>query len=168
MVRERISFSVSMSFLDILMSYPFGAGLASAFGTSIPYFLEGTPGLHSQIGLESEYARLLLEEGVLGLATWVSLAVYSSFRRQSVHDLSPTASAYLRALLLLSWLTGALGTGALSSVPGSLLIFVAVGIRLAESPPAHAPSPLGFVAPRRAFPPRAKTVRPLAVARTSR
>lgn len=38
-VRSRISMSVNMSFFEILNAYPLGAGLASGFGTSVPYFL---------------------------------------------------------------------------------------------------------------------------------
>src|SRR5207237_5308190 len=76
-VRERVSGSLQLSFLSALGRYPLGAGLGSAAGTSIPYFLldRALP----QIGLENEYARIALEQTLLGLALWVGFIVWTLF-----------------------------------------------------------------------------------------
>jgi hypothetical protein len=168
MVRERIGMSVSMSFFDILAIYPFGAGLASAFGTNIPYFLQDTPGIHAQIGLESEYGRILLEQGLVGVVLWACFALFTTFRRQQIQDVSPTARAYMQAIVGLTWASGLLGTGLLSAVPSAVLVVVAAGIRLATPVATTAPQTLRFVAPRRAVARNVARVGSLAAGRTSR
>src|SRR5262249_703196 len=71
-VQKRVSGSVNVGLVDILGEYPLGRGLGSAVGTSIPYFLmnEAKP----QVGMESEYARIAVEQGLLGLVLWMSFA----------------------------------------------------------------------------------------------
>jgi hypothetical protein len=141
LVRDRIGLSVSLSFFDVLGQYPFGVGLASAFGTSIPYFLQDTPGIRGQIGIENEYGRIVLEEGIAGLALWVSFIVYSTIKRREVLEVAPTADAYIQAIVALTWLIAVLGCGTLYSVPTTVMVFIGLGIRLATAP-ARAPGTL--------------------------
>src|SRR5262249_46265810 len=75
---ERIEWSVNRGLLDVIADAPLGHGLASAGGTSIPYFLaeDALP----QEGLESEVSRLALELGIVGLAAW-SLFAFTTLVR---------------------------------------------------------------------------------------
>ena len=52
------------------MDYPFGAGMGSAVGTSIPYFLADVA--PEQIGLENEFSRILVDQGWFGLGGWLA------------------------------------------------------------------------------------------------
>ncbi len=130
MVQRRFNQSMSLSFFGVLTTYPVGAGLASAFGTSIPYFLASTDGVRDQIGLENEYARLLLEEGLVGLGLWLWFIAVSTFRRRRPAEASPSAAAYMLAFTVISWGTGLTGTGLLSSVPTTPMLFLMIGMRL--------------------------------------
>ena len=71
MVADRVGSSVNVSLLEAMADAPLGYGLGMAFGTSIPYFLADVA--KPQLGMESEYARIAVEEGVLGLVLWVTL-----------------------------------------------------------------------------------------------
>ncbi len=159
LVRHRLGTSMNLSFFDILLAYPVGAGLASAFGTSIPYFLANDPGIHSQIGMETEYSRLVLEEGIIGLLLWLALALISSLRAGQTRAMSPAAGSYLRALIGITWLVGLLGAGLLSAVPSAALLLTAMGLRIAEpdalgrSPKSRTSRPI--LRDRLARPPRA-------------
>jgi len=125
-VGERISGSVNRSFGEILMNYPMGNGLGGG-GTSIPYFLQGE--VRNPIGLENEYARILCEQGVIGLAIWLGfLAWYvSRFKTASAAGTWMTARRMAWVLCLLEFGTGWIGTGLLTSVPASAMLMLAMG-----------------------------------------
>ena len=73
-VSERIRASANESFFELMVQYPAGAGMGSAFGTSIPYFLaDPTP---TAIGLENEYSRILVDQGLVGLGLWLAFLVW--------------------------------------------------------------------------------------------
>ena len=70
-VSQRIAGSANEGFLELLIHYPFGAGMGSAVGTSIPFFLAHLA--PEQIGLENEYSRILVDQGWFGLGGWLAL-----------------------------------------------------------------------------------------------
>jgi hypothetical protein len=167
MIRSRISMSVNMSFFEILSAYPLGAGLASAAGTSIPYFLLGSD-MRGQIGLESEYAHVLVEQGLIGLALWISFIVYSTLRGNRARECSPTSNAYMQSLVAVAWATGLIGVGLLSSIPGTALLLAAMGLGLASPVKIQAKRALDRAGPS-TRPSRTSTGRgALAVQRASR
>src|SRR5260370_17001383 len=79
MVSERIAGSVNMGFFEAAATYPFGNGLGGG-GTSIPYFLQNR--IEKPVIIENEYARILLEQGLVGLALWVAFIVWELIRPQ--------------------------------------------------------------------------------------
>lgn len=124
-VQERISWSVNMNFVEIAKQYPFGNGLGGG-GTSIPYFLQDR--IINPIGMENEYARIMLEQGLVGLFIWVLFIVWLLSRR----DRDPYDSWYLgRRLAYVScfvfFVSALIGTGLLTSIPQSSLFFLLVG-----------------------------------------
>jgi hypothetical protein len=138
-VAERFSSSVNASLVDLLADYPLGAGLGSASGTSIPYFLQHLMG--EQIGLENEYARIAMELSPVGLFIWVGFIVWAITRRQPPFSRDWVLGAnIMRAFVLVSWATAFIGTGMLTSIPGTALLLLQMGIlgqsRLPQPRPA--------------------------------
>ena len=137
-VVERISWSVNMNFFEIAAEYPFGNGLGGG-GTSIPYFLRGR--IVNPVMMENEYARIMLEQGIMGLLIWIMFIIWLLIRR----SVDRSDSWYLgRRLAWVScavfFATGMIGTGLLTSVPHScflLLLAGWVGARQPRSEPAQ-------------------------------
>jgi len=125
MVSERIAGSVNMNFFEAAATYPFGNGLGGG-GTSIPYFLQNR--IEKPVIIENEYARVLLELGLVGLALWVAFIVWLLIRPQ------PARSDPWFVGRRLAWVTcaayfatGLIGTGLLTSIPQTCLLFLSMG-----------------------------------------
>ena len=114
-----------MGFFELAATYPFGNGLGGG-GTSIPYFLRDR--IEKPIGMENEYARIMLEQGVLGLALWLAFITWL-LTRPGLAKSDPwfygnrlawvTCAAYFG--------TGLIGTGLLTSIPQTCLLLLNVG-----------------------------------------
>src|SRR5262249_45669469 len=74
----RIQGSAHMGFMELMVTYPIGNGMGAG-GTSIPFFLVDL--LHNPVGLENEYCRLMLEQGIPGLVLWLAFIVWVVQRR---------------------------------------------------------------------------------------
>lgn len=125
-VSERVSWSVNDSFTQLMAEYPLGNGLGGG-GTSMPYFLASEVSPPSYY-IENEYARIVLEQGVLGLCLWAGFIVWL-FTRRNVRRTDP-----LYVGRRLTWVacaaffaTGMIGKGLLTSIPGTALILLGAG-----------------------------------------
>jgi len=97
-----------------------------AGGTSIPYFLSGR--IENPVGMENEYARIMLEQGLIGLGLWIIFIAWVLTRRGGGAS-DPwflgrrlawtTCAAYFA--------TGLIGTGLLTSLPQTCLFLLTVG-----------------------------------------
>jgi hypothetical protein len=122
---ERWTGSVNEGFFDLVGEFPLGKGLASG-GTSVPYFLRGSwqPGTV----MENEYARMVLEQGLPGLALWLLFIAWVLSRAPG-----RVKSSWLlgRRLMWVGCATvffsGLLGMGMLSSVPQTTLMLLTIG-----------------------------------------
>jgi hypothetical protein len=124
-VQDRVAGSVNRTFWEVLIEYPMGNGLGGG-GTSIPYFLASQ--VNRPVEVENEYARILLEEGVVGLVLWIGFIVWFVFNRSAfVKDEWLTGRRMAWYLCLLIFLIGAIGIGMLSSVPNSFLFLLFIG-----------------------------------------
>jgi len=124
-VQERVAGSVNRTFWEVLVEYPMGNGLGGG-GTSIPYFLASQ--VNRPIEVENEYARIVLEQGLVGLVLWVGFIVWFFFNRSAfVKDEWLTGRRMAWYLCLLSFLIGAIGIGMLSSIPNSFMFLLFVG-----------------------------------------
>ena len=125
-VAARVGSSVNVSLLEAMAEAPLGYGLGMGFGTSIPYFLADSA--KAQIGMESEYARIAIEEGVLGVVLWLGLVLWSMsklpFGRRNAGDMVGPAMWIFCAG---SWFSGLIGAGVLSSVPTTVLLLSQMG-----------------------------------------
>jgi hypothetical protein len=137
LVTDRFQGSVNLWTLELLFSYPLGAGLGSAFGTSIPSYLQHLA--PEQIGAENEYARIGVEQGLVGLFLWLAFLFWFFGRRPR----APVPSWELGGNLmygctLLTWGTGLIGCGVLTAIPGTSLLLFTMGV-LARDYPVRAP-----------------------------
>jgi hypothetical protein len=124
-IAERMSWSVNMSFVEAAIKYPFGNGLGGG-GTSIPYFL--TDRIQNPVGIENEYARIMLEQGLIGLSLWVAFITWVLLRKSDNHS-DPWFLGRRLAWVMCAVTFGyaVLGTGLLTSVPHSCLILLMTG-----------------------------------------
>ncbi len=157
---ERIAGSVNRSFWEILAEYPMGNGLGGG-GTSIPYFLEGQ--VRNPIGMENEYARILAEQGIIGLLLWLGFLVWF-FQRTKI-AFAKGAWAIPRKLLwchvMIGFGSAWIGTGLLTSIPATVMLMIAVGF---ASTPPEAPR-VNTVADRRGWKLQRRPGTPVAVLR---
>lgn len=124
-VEERISGSVNRTFWEILEEYPMGNGLGGG-GTSVPYFLASE--VRNPIWVESEYCRIILEQGVIGFLLWIGfIGWFITNRSGFVKDEWLTGRRMAWYLCLFSFLTGAIGVGLLSAIPNTFLFLLCIG-----------------------------------------
>jgi hypothetical protein len=124
-VKERVSKSMNSSFLEFALQYPLGNGLGGG-GTSLPYFLESQ--LRNPVATENEYGRIMLEEGLPGLALWLSF-IFWTLTRPLPRDTDPwyLGKWLARVTLVYCFMTAITGTGLLTSIPATALILVLAG-----------------------------------------
>jgi hypothetical protein len=127
-VTERVQASANESFFQLMVDYPVGAGMGSSVGTSIPYFLaDRAP---PAIGLENEFSRILVDQGLVGLFLWLVFLVWLTCRPPPSRLDVPWGLAviFMYGLVFANWATSFMGTGTLSSIPGSVLLLTQMGI----------------------------------------
>jgi hypothetical protein len=125
-VNDRIAGSLNRSFFEILTEYPLGNGLGGG-GTSIPYFLEGQ--VKNPIGLEDEYARILCEQGIIGLLLWICFLGWFFFRLPVAFAKGRWSNSRRGAwcYAAICMLTAFAGVGLLTAIPQSALLLLGVG-----------------------------------------
>jgi len=125
-VQERISGSVNRGFFEILLEYPMGNGLGGG-GTSIPYFLASQ--VRNPIGLESEYALILCEQGIIGLGLWAGFIFWFLCRFKKVFAQGPwsTGRRLIWCLSVFALGSGLLGMGLLTAVPHTAILLLGIG-----------------------------------------
>jgi hypothetical protein len=125
-VGERVAGSVNDGFLELAVEYPMGNGLGGG-GTSIPYFLQGR--VRPPIAyMENEYARIVLEQGVLGLCLWAGFIIWVFTRRTTRRgDAWFLGRRLLWVACAAFFMTGMIGTGLLTSIPGTALMLLSIG-----------------------------------------
>ncbi len=151
-VGDRISGSVNRGFFEILIEYPMGNGLGGG-GTNMPAFLEGQ--VRNPIGLENEYARILCEQGIIGLGLWVAFLVWflSRFKRVFAKGPWATCRRLVWCMSVFGLGAGAIGLGMLTAVPSTAILLLGIGwTATAMREESHETKPTG-IAPVR-FQPR--------------
>jgi uncharacterized membrane protein YiaA len=125
-VAERIAGSVNRSFFEILTEYPMGNGLGGG-GTSLPYFLQSD--VKNPIGMENEYARILCEQGVIGLLLWLGFVTWFFFHIPVAFRAGPWAATrrLVWCMAAIGLGTAWIGTGLLASIPGTVLLVMGMG-----------------------------------------
>ncbi len=124
-VEDRIAGSVNGTFLEVVSDYPLGNGLGGG-GTSIPYFMQDL--VKDPTRLENEYARIVMEQGIPGLALWLAFLTWLFSRNTTA------AGDAWHLGRRLAWFAcgsafanGVLGVGLLTSIPASCFLLMSAG-----------------------------------------
>ena len=127
-VSQRIAGSANLGLLELLIRYPLGAGLGSAAGTSIPFFLRHLA--PEPIGAENEYCRILIDQGWFGLAGWLAFVGWLYARPPPARPPAPwrLGVLFMYCLSLALWMTAFIGTGLLASVPATFMLLTQMGV----------------------------------------
>ena len=124
-VQTRFQSSVNSTLFDAMVDYPFGVGLGGG-GTSMPYFLMDR--LNMPVAIESEWGRIELETGLLGLAAWIGFLLWI-FTRPQAHRGDPAFLswwlAWFAAVSLFAF--GFIGIGLFTSIPSTAILLMLVG-----------------------------------------
>jgi len=125
LVRNRVSSSVNVSFIEMAGEYPLGNGLGGG-GSSIPYFLASR--VKAEVALENEYGLIMLEEGLPGLALWLAFIFWLLARPAPLRsDPWYTGRWLARTFCALAFATAPLGNGMLSAVPQTAILMLYAG-----------------------------------------
>jgi len=124
-VESRFEASVNTTLLDAMIDYPFGVGLGGG-GTSMPFFLIDR--VNMPVAVESEWGRIELETGLLGLAAWSGFLLWVFTRRQASRG-DPAflgfRLAWYGCLVFMGF--GFIGTGLFTSIPCTAIILMLLG-----------------------------------------
>ena len=125
-VVDRVAGSVNRGFWEILIEYPMGNGLGGG-GSSMPYFLQGQ--VRNPIGMENEYARILSEQGVIGLMLWLGFVAWFFSRGPIAFAKGEWSNSRRLAwcLAAVGFGTAWIGTGLLTSIPGTVNLLLSAG-----------------------------------------
>lgn len=117
-VEKRFYSSVNNRLIELLLNYPMGNGLGGG-GTSIPYFLQSRlNGTANPEGLENEYSRIFLEEGIIGILLWFIFIIWLLTRGEPHKRDDWFIGRRLAWVACFSYYAfGMIGTGMLTSVP---------------------------------------------------
>lgn len=130
MVNDRISQGVHLGLFELLLEFPIGNGLGGG-GTSIPYFLQGL--VFNQVGVENEYCRILLEQGIPGLLIFLLFVLWFLTRVLDPLEVCFPTRRLLWYSAAITLGTSFIGIGLMTSIPGSSLTFLAIGFASASA-----------------------------------
>jgi hypothetical protein len=124
-LKTRVSSSVNEGMLKLAAEYPMGNGLGGG-GTSMPYFLESQ--VRHPVVIENEYGRIMLEQGLPGLALWVWFMLWTLTRPLPRQSENWYLGRWLaRVTLGVTFAFATTGTGLLTSIPGTALVLFYAG-----------------------------------------
>jgi hypothetical protein len=110
--------------------------------------------------MENEYARILAEQGILGLMLWLGFLSWFFYRGLLAFRAGPFATTRRLnwCLIAIGFGTAWIGTGLLTSIPGTALFLLGAG--WVVMPPEKSPAPASPDRWRRPLEPRRKVYIP--------
>jgi hypothetical protein len=147
-VEDRIAGSVNRGFFEILLEYPMGNGLGGG-GTSLPYFLASQ--VRNPIGMENEYARILCEQGIVGLLLWIGFIGWFLCRAPMAFQPSEWRNSRRIVWCFLAFTLGTMwaGVGFFTSIPQTVIQLLGMGWTANPPVPEDRPRLTLRPAPRR-------------------
>lgn len=124
MLVDRFGISVNKSFFEVILDFPMGNGIGGG-GTSLPYF--AAQYLTNATIVENEYARIILEQGVVGFMIMTAFIISVLFKKISKSDPDYMAKSLLWFKNVSSWITAMIGIGMMTTVPGTALLLLSMG-----------------------------------------
>jgi hypothetical protein len=135
MVSERVSGSINMDFFELMTTYPFGNGLGGG-GTNIPAFLQNR--ISNSVVMENEYARILLEQGIVGLILWITFLAWLFIRTLKMDSDNWLLGRRLAWCACLAFFGISIaGVGLFVSIPQTCLVMLCVGWIGSARPSEH-------------------------------
>ncbi len=133
LIEGRVRGSVNMNFVDLVARYPLGAGMGSAWGTNTPSFLARYA--PRPVGMENEFARILVDTGIMGLAIWIAFLLWYSAQVPSgrKNQRPPPAILLGYGITLSVWITSWIGGGTMAAVPAAGMMFLLQGMVVGTS-----------------------------------
>jgi hypothetical protein len=124
-VANRLEGSINVHFFELLATYPLGNGMGAG-GTSIPFFLMRY--MSNPIGMENEYCRILLEQGLPGLMLWLGFICWIATRRPlDARDPWQFGKLLMWFASLALFVNALTGIGLMTAIPQSTMLFLGVG-----------------------------------------
>ena len=124
-VKTRVEGSVNEGLIKLAAEYPMGNGLGGG-GTSMPYFLESQ--VRHPVEVENEYGRIMLEQGLPGLALWIWFITWTLTRPLPRRNEAWYLGRWLaRVVLGIAFAFATTGTGLLTSIPGTAMVLFYAG-----------------------------------------
>jgi hypothetical protein len=141
---DRWGGSVNEGFFELAGQYPLGNGLAGG-GTSVPYFLRDD--WKTGPIMENEYARIVLEQGLPGLALWLLFIAWVIGRSPGrTRDSWMLGRRLAWLTFVISFASGLLGIGMFTSVPQTVVMLMTMGWFVVAR--KRAPVPIAARVPR--------------------
>lgn len=132
-VSWRVGLSLNEKVVELAQEYPLGNGLGGG-GTSLPYFLAADRPVQLP-GLENDYVRIMLEEGLPGLLLWLAFIGWVFLRRPAKRSdpwkLGRRLAWFCCAVY---FATAWIGIGLFVSIPGAAMLFLLIGWMVAPQP----------------------------------
>jgi hypothetical protein len=116
-VTGRMYGSLNESFIELILKYPTGAGM-------------GTP-----VGGENEYARIVADQGIVGLALWLGFIIWLVIRTPSRQQRKNILLVMVYCNILATFGTAFIGVGAFASIPGSSMFLLQIGLLTIDTEP---------------------------------
>lgn len=124
-VESRFQASVNTTLFDAMIDYPFGVGLGGG-GTSMPYFLMDR--INMPVAVESEWGRIVLETGLIGLFAWAGFLLWVFTRPQAPRGDTVFLGWRLAWVACLCFFAfGFIGIGLFTSIPCTAIMLMLVG-----------------------------------------
>jgi hypothetical protein len=124
-LKTRVMNSVNDGMIKLAEEYPMGNGLGGG-GTSMPYFLQSQ--VRHPVEIENEYGRIMLEQGLPGLALWIWFIMWTLTRPLPRRSENWYLGRWLaRVALGVTFAFATTGTGLLTSIPGTALVLFFAG-----------------------------------------
>ena len=142
---QRWGGSVNEGFFGLVGQYPMGNGLAGG-GTSVPYFMQRSSEPGPQ--MENEYVRIVLEQGLPGLALWLLFIIWVLARSPGrMRDSWALGRRLAWVTFAAAFFSGLVGMGLFTSVPQTVIMLMTMGWYVVAR--KRAPVPIAAVARRR-------------------
>jgi len=126
----RLGYSLNLGFFETIEKYPMGYGMGSG-GTSIPFFLQHL--LTDRIWIENEWARIILEQGVVGLILLTAFFAWLATKRFAKDLPNLLLKGLLRFFSIALFATSFVGVGLFSSLPGTAMFLLGIGYCLSKN-----------------------------------
>jgi hypothetical protein len=129
-IQERVSTSLNLGFVEILLDYPMGNGMGAG-GTSLPFFIQQY--LSQAVTMENEYSRVLLEQGLPGLIIFGIFIGWLLVTRPDLSIGERNTKYLVWSYFIASFSTAWIGIGLMTTVPTTAILFLGIGYYCANN-----------------------------------